>query len=340
MPNAGSPSTMTMASDPTIPVRPPGQVRPYPKHTSEGDIPFKIPSTGDKARTHYWLWGDLTKSSKVPLICLHGGPGVPHSYLLPISLIYEDYGIPVIMYDQVGCGASTHFKEKKHDATFFNPELFMAELDNLKSHLGIKTFDLLGQSWGGMMAGQYAITQPEGLNKVIVADSPASMITWVKVCDKLRAGLPKEVQETLTRCEKNGTTDTKEYEDAVNVFYQRHVCRLNPFPKELNDSFSALAEDNTVYETMNGPSEFYVTGSLKTWSIEEGLRQVTQRTVPGGILVINGRYDEAQDEAVQPYFTKPSAKVKWVRFGLSGHCPQLDETEEFILALGLFLTEE
>lgn len=324
--------------DNTIKVRPPGQVRPYPKATSEGDIPFTIPSTGDKASTHYWLWGDFTKSTKIPLICLHGGPGIPHSYLLPISLIFADYGIPVIMYDQVGCGASTRFRAKKFDDSFFNPELYMAELNNLKLHLGIKTFDLLGQSWGGMLAGQYAITQPDGLHKVIIADSPASMVTWRSTCDRLRRALPEDVQETLTRCEKEGRTDSKEYKDAVQVFYGRHVCRLDPFPQELNESLGAVAEDNTVYETMVGPSEFYVTGSLKNWSIEDGLRSVTQRTVPGGMLLMNGFYDEAQDETMQPFFTLLSAKVKWVRFGLSAHCPQLDETEDFMVALGSFLT--
>lgn len=265
---------------------------------------------------------------------------MPHNYLLTISLIYEDYGIPVIMYDQVGCGKSSRFKEKKFDDTFFNPELFMKELDNLKSHLGIKTFSLLGQSWGGMLAGQYAITQPPGLHKLIIADSPASMITWVEVCNKLRSALPKDVQETLTRLEKEGKTDTPEYEAAVTVFYERHVCRLSPFPDELNASFSQLADDNTVYETMNGPSEFYVTGSLKTWDIVEGLRKVEQKTVPGGVLLVNGYFDEAQDEAVAPFFTEIRARVKWVRFALSGHCPQLEETEGFIVALGSFLTSE
>lgn len=242
------------------------------------------------------------------------------------------------MYDQIGCGLSTHLKHRKGDTKFWTPQLFMAELDNLKKALDIEEFDLLGQSWGGMLGGQYAITQPKGLRKLIIADSPSSMVTWTKVTDELRNGLPKDVQETLQRCEKEGKTDTPEYEAAVNVFYERHVCRVTPFPEELQASFKQVAEDNTVYETMNGPSEFYVIGNLKHWDITQELKKITQQTAPGGVLVVNGFFDEAQDECVRPYFTEPSAKVKWIRYALSSHCPQLEETERFITDLGHFLT--
>lgn len=127
-------------------IQPPGQERHYPKPTKEGKIPFEYTKNGLKGETYYELWGDLS-SSKTPLICLHGGPGAPHSYILPICLIYQDHGIPVIMYDQIGCGKSTRFREKKGDTDFWTPELFMAELDNVKDYLGIKEFDLLGHSW-------------------------------------------------------------------------------------------------------------------------------------------------------------------------------------------------
>lgn len=117
-------------------------------------------------------WGDFP-FNKTPLICLHGGPGVPHNYLLPIAHMYADYGIPAVMYDQIGCAESTHFRDKKGDHEFWTPQLFMAELDDLKTHVGIGAFDLLGQSWGGMLAGQYAIEkQPKGLRELIIADSP------------------------------------------------------------------------------------------------------------------------------------------------------------------------
>lgn len=338
MPEA-TPSTMS-SSPAKVSPRPPGQERPYPKPDKTGKIPFEYPTNGLKGETSYLQWGDLS-SNKTPLICLHGGPGVGHIYLLPISLIYKDYGIPVIMYDQIGCGGSTRFKDKRGDGKFWTPQLFMAELDNLKSHLGIKEFDLLGQSWGGMLGGQYAIEkQPSGLRKLIISDSPSDMVVWVDVANKLRKALPKDVRETLEKCEKEGRTDSEEYEEAVMYFYGLHVCRIDPFPDEMTRSFAGLKEDDTVYQTMNGPSEFYVIGTLKNWSITEDLKKITAKTVPGGLLVMNGYYDEAQDETTVAYFTKPSCRTKWVRYALSSHMPMLEETEAYVRDLGTFLTSE
>ncbi|KAK5165877.1 uncharacterized protein LTR77_008800 [Saxophila tyrrhenica] len=319
-------------------IQPPGQTRPYPQPTKTGRIPFEYSPTGLKGETWYQQWGDLSTSKQTPLICLHGGPGVPSNYLLPISLIHTDYSIPVIMYHQIGCGESTHFKDKKGDTAFWTPALFMAELDNLKSYLDIKEFDLLGQSWGGMLAAQYAIErQPPNLRKLVISNSPSNMTHWVRVANKLRSALPKAVQETLDRCEREGKTDTEEYESAVAVFYSRHACRLDPWPQELNDAFAYMKQDNTVYETMNGPSEFHVIGSLKTWSITEELGKITAETAPGGLLVMNGYFDEAQDETVEPYFLRPTCRTRWVRYALSSHMPELEETDAYVRDLGMFL---
>lgn len=229
---------------------PPGQTKPLPSASKTDKIPFIVPGTSLKVETWYALYGKLSSDS-IPLICLHGGPGVAHNYLLPCSHISSaPYSRPVILYDQFGCGNSTHLPDKKGDTKFWTPDVFIAELDNLKSHLGISTFDLLGQSWGGMLGAQYATLKPPGLRRLIIADSPASMHTWVATADELRKRLPKDVQETLTRCEKEGHTDTEEYEKAVEVFYERFVCRVVPFPEELTASFGQLKKDDTVYLTM------------------------------------------------------------------------------------------
>ncbi|KAK3620904.1 hypothetical protein LTR56_023114 [Elasticomyces elasticus] len=326
-----------MSTDP----QPPGQERPYPEPTKTGTIPFEYPSTGLKGETYYLVFGDLS-SGKRPLICLHGGPGAGHNYILPISLISKDYDIPVVMYDQVGCGKSTHFPDKKNDGEFWKPEVFMDEFENLCSYLKITEYDLLGQSWGGMLAGSYAIDrQPKGLNKIIISDSPADMITWVSTANRLRKELPKDVQETLTRCEEEEKTDTPEYEEAMMVFLNRYCCRLNPWPEEANATMGNLSDPTqTTYMTMNGPSEFHVIGTLKTWDIREGLKKITSETAPGGLLVMNGYYDEAQDETCVAYWTNPTCRTKWVRYGLSSHMPMLEETEKYIKDLGIFLTAE
>jgi len=166
-----------------------------------------------------------------------------------------------------------------------------------------------------------------------------SMKAWEKSANKLRAAMPADIQEILTRCEKEGKTETPEYEMATNDFNKRHSCRLDPIPEELAGTIQAWIEDPTVEMTMFGPSDFDVTGSLKNWGVDEDLKILTPEVVPGGIMLISGYFDVAQDEGMVPFFKEPSAKVKWVRFGLSSHCPHLEETEKYIQAVGSFLED-
>lgn len=145
---------------------------------------------------------------------------------------------------------STHLREKKDDHSFWTVQLFMTELSNLVKHLGLSSYSVFGNSWGGMLAAEYACTQPSGLHSIVIANSPADMTDWVKAAEKLRARLPKDVQEVLERCERNERTDSEEYEKAVEVFYRRHVCRVNPWPKDVEDALANIKRDSTVYMTM------------------------------------------------------------------------------------------
>lgn len=214
---------------------------------STGEIDFVY--KGESLKTWYKVFGDLSLG-KTPLVVLHGGPGIPHNYVLPHSRLATDRGIPVIFYDQVGCGQSSHLKGKP--AEFWSIELFVAELDNLLSHFKISGhFDLLGHSWGGMLAQEYvASRQPTGLRKLVLADSLASMELWEVSVNKLLRGLPQEVQDTIKKHETAGTTDSKEFHAVMHVFYQKHVCKLDPWPQDLLDAFAALEKDPVVYQTM------------------------------------------------------------------------------------------
>src|SRR4029077_10857052 len=159
----------------------------------------------------------------------------------------------------------------------------------------------------------------------------ASMVLWVQEANRLREGLPPEVQATLLRHEKAGTTSSDEYNKAVRVFYDRHVCRVNPWPPEVQRTFDALAEDSTVYMTMNGPSEFHVIGTLKTWSIIDRLDRIE---VP--VLLISGKYDEATPATVQP-FKDHIKDVRWEIFEHSSHMPHVEETDRYLQVVSKFL---
>jgi len=139
--------------------------------------------------TWYRVVGDL-KSSKTPVMILHGGPGAGHNYCEPIADVLAQTGRAGVLYDQIGCGNSTHLPDKPKE--FWTPELFMEELVLLTEHLGISNkYNIVGQSWGGMLGMQFAIQKPKGLNAMVIADSPASMEVWVSEANKLRKELPQ-----------------------------------------------------------------------------------------------------------------------------------------------------
>jgi L-proline amide hydrolase len=277
--------------------------------------------------TWYRITGPIGAGTP-PVVALHGGPGSTHDYLLRLCALTEA-GWPVVHYDQLGNGRSSHLRERGPD--FWTVQLFLDELDNLLTQLGIDDdYVLFGQSWGGMLGAAHAARQPAGLRGLVIANSPASMPLWLAEVGKLREELPPEVQRTLLRHEAARTTDTAEYQAAMKVFYDRHVCRV-PWPVEVKATFLEIYNDPTVYETMNGPSEFHVIGTLKDWSVAEGLADITVPT-----LLISGRHDEATPGTVQP-FADGIKNVRWEIFEESSHMPHVEEPERFTEVMLEFL---
>ncbi len=278
--------------------------------------------------TWYRVVGDL-KSSKTPVMILHGGPGAGHNYCEPIAEVLAQTGRAGVLYDQIGCGNSTHLPDKPKE--FWTPELFMEELVLLTEHLGISNkYDIVGQSWGGMLGMQFAITKPKGLNAMVIADSPASMEVWVSEANKLRKELPPEVEATLLKHEAAETTEDPEYVAAVDVFYSRHLCRI-PQPPYVLASFEQLAADPTVYHTMNGPSEFHVIGSLKHWDIRPQLKEISTPT-----LLVSGQHDEATPAMVKE-IQRLIPGSKWELFAESSHMPHVEEPAKFKRVVSEFL---
>lgn len=160
------------------------------------------------AKTWYRIHGYLETSKHSPLVVLHGGPGASSDYLWLLQGLTEQDGIPVIFYNQVGNGRSTHFPERRGDADFWTEELFRNELTNLLSALGIsnRPYDILGQSWGGMLGASFATYRPKNLRRLILSSPLASMdLFYIQSVNGLRAQLPQNVQDALARKEKAGT---------------------------------------------------------------------------------------------------------------------------------------
>ena len=288
--------------------------------TKEGFVSFR------GYNVWYRIVGDHEMPGKLPLLCLHGGPGAPHDYLEPLEALVST-GRRVIFYDQLGAGNSDH----PHNPPLWAVPLFVEELGAVRQALGLDYVHILGQSWGGMLGMEYALTQPAGLTSLIVADSPASMPQWVAEANRLRAELPSDVQETLLKHEAAGTTDDPAYQEAMLVFYRRHVCRLDPWPDFVNRTFEKILEAPEVYNTMNGPSEFHVTGVIKDWDIVPRLGEIHVPT-----LVISGRYDEATPLIAETVH-RGIPGSEWVLFENSSHMPHVEETERCLQVLTSFL---
>jgi len=211
--------------------------------------------------------------------------------------------------------------------------LFVDEFHAVRTALDVERYHVLGQSWGGMLGAEIAVRQPAGLASLSICNSPASMELWMAAAALLRSELPEDVQQTLDRHEAAGTVTDPEYLAATQEFYRRHVCRVEPTPQDFLDSEAQMEAEPTVYHTMNGPNEFHVLGTLKSWSIEDRLDQITAPT-----LVVAGEFDEATPATWAPFAERIPGARSHVFPGAS-HCTHLEQPAEFRAVIATFLTE-
>jgi proline-specific peptidase len=251
-----------------------------------------------------------------------------HDYLEPVETI-AGTGRRVIFYDQLGCGNSDH----PHDPTLWDIQLFVEEVDAVREFLSLDQVHLLGQSWGGFLAQEYMLTKPRGVKGLILANTAASTKRWIAEANRLRAQLPVEVQQTLTKHEYAGTTEDPDYVAAAEVYYRRHLCRLDPWPDCLQRTLDKLAQDPEVYNVMWGPSEFYCTGRLHNWNIEGRLGEIHTPT-----LLISGEYDEST-QAINRILQEGIRDSEWVVLPDCSHTPHLEAAEKYLQILTAFLTE-
>jgi proline-specific peptidase len=289
--------------------------------TIEGRIPFR------GFETWYRIVGEGDGAGKLPVLLLHGGPGGTHDYLEPLEQLVAT-GRRAIFYDQLGCGQS----DLPDDPSLFTVDLFVDEVSAVRGALELDRVHLFGNSWGGMLAMEYALTQPAGLASLVLASAPASIPQWIEETAKLRAELPRDVQETLSRHEEAGTTASPEYEEACMVFYKRHVCRADEWPECVLRSFEFIERHGLVYRTMNGPSEFHVTGTLKTWSVSHRLGDIRVPT-----LVVTGEYDEATP-AINRTVSKGIPGAESVIYPNASHMAHVEDTDGYVRLLDRFFS--
>lgn len=270
------------------------------------------------------VWYRIAGSgSETPVILLHGGPGSGSDYLKPLEGLALDR--PVIFYDQLGCGRS----DRPEDSGLWHLERFVEELAAVRRALNLEEVHIYGHSWGTMLAVDYVLTKPAGVKSLILASPCLSVKRWEEDARRLIAELPLRIQRHIRHHQSEGTTDSKEYEQAVAEFLKRHVCRLNPWPAELLQAFDSSNQE--IYRIMWGPSEFHPVGNLKNYERVSRLHEIT---VP--VFFTAGRYDEATPEATAWYrshVTDSSLRI----FEHSSHLPMFEEPGIYLDSIGEFL---
>jgi proline-specific peptidase len=275
-------------------------------------------------RTWYQVVGDLpAPDGKLPLLTLHGGPGFPHDYLEDLAGL-ADTGRPVVFYDQLGCGKSDH----PDDAALWVMDTFVDEIGAVRDALGLDRVHLLGHSWGGWLALEYALGLPSGLASLVLTSTCASLPAFAAETRRLKRSLPVEVQQVIDEHEAAGTTEDEAYLEATMAYYARWVCRLDPWPEHVMRSFDNMSAD--VYGTMQGP-EWNVTGNLKDWDVTDRLGELD---LP--VLVTSGRYDEMTETLVKP-LVDGIRGAEWVVFEDSAHLAMVEEPDRYREVLAGFL---
>lgn len=250
-----------------------------------------------------------------PLVAIHGGPGLPHNYLRALERLADER--EVIFWDQLGCGMS----ECPADPALWTMQRSVAEVDTVVDALGLDTFHLFGNSWGGMLAQQYVLDVASRTASLTISNSLASMPIFSAHASRLKSYLDAATQSAIDRHEAAGTTHSAEYQQAIGVWHQTYTCRTSPWPKELEEAVANAGSQ--IFETMIGPSDLHVTGNLQGWDVLDRLDEIGVPT-----LIVAGKFDGCTPEHMWDMHQR-IAHSQFALFESSAHVPFIEEPDRF-----------
>jgi proline iminopeptidase len=269
------------------------------------------------------------ENPEVGILVLHGGPAATHEYML--SLAYDlpaENGFEVIMYDQLGSFFSDQPQED-----LWNIPRWVQEVDEVRQALGYDrdNFYLLGNSWGGILAMEYALVHQEHLNGLIVCNMHASIPDYAAYNrEVLRPQMRPGLLDTLDAYEAAGDYQNPDYVALVeSEFYAKHICRLPTWPEEVVTSFSRL--NYPLYDLMQGPSEFKVGGRLIDWDIKDRLNEITVPT-----LMVGATHDTMDPEAMRAQ-SEAVADGAFLLCPNGSHLCMWDDREVFMAGVAAFI---
>ncbi len=289
-------------------------------------------TTSDTALAHYYDYGDTIESAgikmipiktpvgnfkvwtkrfgnnpKIKILLLHGGPAMTHEYMECFETFFQRQGFEFYEYDQLG----SYYSDQPKDSSLWTVERFVEEVEQVRIAIGAdKTnFYLLGNSWGGILAMEYALKYQQHLKGLIVSNMMASAPEYGKYADEVLAKQMKpEVLAEIRMLEKNKDFTNPRYAELlIPNFYHEHLCRLVEWPDGFNRSMKHV--NSEVYSMMQGPSEFGISGRLAQWDIKNRLHEIEVAT-----LMIGAKFDTMDPKAMEE-------QSKLVKKGSYLYCP-------------------
>ena len=265
-------------------------------------IPIKTP-VGD-----FKVWTKrFGTNPKIKVLLLHGGPAMTHEYMECFETFFQREGFEFYEYDQLG----SYYSDQPTDSSLWTTERFVEEVEQVRQALGADStnFYVLGNSWGGILAMEYALKYQKNIKGLLIANMVASAPEYGKYADEVLAKQMKP--EILTEVKaieaKKDFSNPRYMELLIPNFYHEHICRLEEWPDALNRSLKHA--NGTVYTMMQGPSEFGISGRLAKWDIKDRLKEITIPT-----LMIGAKHDTMDPKAMEE-------QSKMVQKGRYLHCP-------------------
>ena len=256
-------------------------------------IPIKTPAGNFKVWTKRF-----GNNPRIKILLLHGGPAFTHEYLECFESFFPKEGFEFYEYDQLG----SYYSDQPKDSSLWTIEHFVDEVEQVRNAIGAnkENFYVLGNSWGGMLAMEYALKYQDNLKGLIVCNMMASIPDYEKYNAVLREQMRKSLVDSLQNYEAKGLYKDTTYQSLVfSEYYTKHLCRLPEWPDPVLRAFKHYNEE--IYVMMQGPSEFKTGGRLISWDIKDSLKEIKIPT-----LMVGAKFDtmdpktmEEQSKAVQ-----------------------------------------
>ncbi len=249
---------------------------------------------------------------RIKVLLLHGGPGATHEYFECFDSFLPKEGIEYYYYDQLGSA----YSDNPNDSSLWEIDRFVDEVEAVRIALNLdaSNFYLLGHSWGGILATEYALKYQKNLKGLIISNMMPSIPDYVKYANEvLGPKLPAEVLAQIRAFEAKGDYTNPEYLKLItDNYYPEHILRLpaDKWPDPVKRAFAKM--NYPLYLKMQGPSEFGVVGDavLKNWNRKANLKEIAVPT-----LSIGGEFDTMDPKAME-------ALAKAVQHGQYLYCPK------------------